>query len=54
MHLVFGLESGAHHLEAVAGDLPEQSFSHLAARRIAGTEKEYVLFLSIILKIIVN
>jgi hypothetical protein len=45
MNLIFGFESGAHRLESVTVDMAEQSFSHLAAGRVASTEKQDVFFL---------
>lgn len=40
-----GLCAGAFYVEAVAGIVPEQPFSHLASGRIAGTEYQNALLI---------
>jgi hypothetical protein len=38
------VRAGAGHLEAISGDMPQQSLGHLAARRVAGAKEQDLLF----------
>src|SRR2546426_2635557 len=37
---------GAEYFKAIAGQMTQQAFGHLAARRVAGAEKEHALLFS--------